>query len=178
MTPLPKAKRNGGGPEIVEIPINNVRPNRHQPRTNFEQSSLDELANSIKIHGVAQPLIVTETSEHGQYELIAGERRLRAARLAGLATVPCLVKKVTNQQRFEVALIENLQREDLNSLEEALALDNLMKEYGLTQEDVASAIGKSRSTVANILRFLRLHEDVQTALRSGTISEGLSLIHI
>jgi ParB family chromosome partitioning protein len=157
---------------VREISVDKIRPNRHQPRTYFDLEALEELSQSIKQHGLAQPLLVTETSTPGEYELVAGERRLRASKLAGLAAVPCTVKKLSNRDRFEVALIENIQRQDLNALEEAVALDGLMREYTLTQEDVASAIGKSRSAVANVLRLLKLHENVQTALRSGTISEG------
>lgn len=157
---------------VREISINNIKPNRHQPRTVFEEGPLEELASSIKSHGLAQPLLVTETAVPGEYELVAGERRLRASKMAGLTSVPCTVKKLSNRERFEVALIENLQRQDLNALEEASALDGLMREYDLTQEDVANAIGKSRSSVANVLRLLRLHEDVQGAVRAGTISEG------
>lgn len=160
------------GSEVKDIPVTNVKPNRHQPRTQFDVAALEELAASIKAHGLAQPLLVTETSNPGEYELVAGERRLRAARMAGLSTVPCVVKKFSNRERFEVALIENIQREDLNALEEAVALDALMREYSLTQEDVAGAIGKSRSAVANTLRLLRLHETVQDAVRNGQISEG------
>lgn len=164
----------GGAPSnsLREIPVGNIKPNRHQPRTEFDEEALKELAQSIRSHGLAQPLLVTETTMSGEFELVAGERRLRASRMAGLATVPCTIRKFSNRERFEVALIENLQREDLNALEEAAALDGLMKEYNLTQEEVASAIGKSRSTVANILRLLRLHEDVQAAVRSGSITEG------
>ncbi len=160
------------GNMVREVLVTNIKPNRHQPRTEFDQEALVELAQSIRSHGLAQPLLVTETAVPGEYELVAGERRLRASKMAGLSTVPCTVKKLTNRERFEVALIENLQRQDLNALEEATALDGLMKEYDLTQEDVASAIGKSRSSVANVLRLLRLHEDVQAALRAGTITEG------
>jgi len=168
----PIRKIDGDGVDVHEIAINSIKPNRHQPRNYFDPATLDELAQSIKLHGIAQPLIVTKTPVTDEYELVAGERRLRAAKMAGLATVPCIVKQMSNQKRFEIALIENLQREDLNALEEAIALDNLMKYYSLTQDQVASAIGKSRSTVANILRFLRLHENVQAALKSGTITEG------
>lgn len=157
---------------VREIPVDKIKPNRHQPRTYFDLEALEELSQSIRQHGLAQPLLVTETTTAGEYELVAGERRLRASKLAGLSTVPCTVKKLSNRDRFEVALIENIQRQDLNALEEAVALDGLMREYSLTQEDVANAIGKSRSAVANVLRFLKLHEEVQTALRAGTISEG------
>lgn len=171
-----RASAEGNGPagraEVHEIPVSNIKPNRHQPRVNFEPEALAELAASIRTHGLAQPLVVTETGIPGEYELVAGERRLRASKLAGLATVPCVVRTFSNRERFEVALIENLQREDLNALEEAVALDVLMREYTLTQEEVAAAIGKSRSTVANTLRLLRLHEHVQAAVREGRISEG------
>ncbi len=160
------------GNEIKEIALDKIRPNRHQPRTEFNPASLEELAQSIRSHGVAQPVLVTETDTPGEYELVAGERRLRASKLAGLTTIPCTIKKLSNRQRFEVALVENLQRQDLNALEEAVALEGLMREYSLTQDQVASAIGKSRSTIANVLRLLRLHENVQSAVRSGTISEG------
>lgn len=156
---------------IRELFVDQIKPNRYQPRTNFDPAGLEELSQSIKTHGLTQPLVVTETSE-GDYELVVGERRLRASRMAGLTKVPCLVKKFSNRERFEVALIENLQREDLNALEEALALDKLMKEYNLTQDDVATALGKSRSSVANILRLLNVHEEVQSALQTGKISEG------
>lgn len=160
------------GSEVREIPVSNIKPNRHQPRTNFDEAALQELASSIRSHGLAQALLVTESALPGEYELVAGERRLRASKMAGLAMVPCVVKKLSNRERFEVALVENIQREDLNALEEAVALEGLMREYALTQEDVAAAIGKSRSSVANTLRLLRLHEAVQDALRGGSISEG------
>lgn len=159
------------GGSVRDIPIGSIVPNRHQPRTHFDTAALEELAQSIRVHGLAQPLLVTESAP-GQYELVVGERRLRASKLAGLASVPCTVKRMTNRERFEVALIENIQRQDLNALEEAVALDGLMREYSLTQEQVAEAIGKSRSSVANTLRLLRLHEDVQLAVREGRISEG------
>lgn len=161
-----------GAPGVKEIPIEAIKPNRHQPRTVFDELALAELASSIKTHGLAQALLVTESATAGEYELVAGERRLRASKMAGLTTVPCVIKKFSARERFEVALVENIQREDLNALEEAVALDGLMREYALTQEDVAAAIGKSRSAVANTLRLLRLHSHVQDALRAGTISEG------
>jgi len=156
---------------VKEIPINNIKPNRHQPRLDFDETALQELSQSIKLHGLAQPLVVSE-GEGGEYELVVGERRLRASKLAGLATVPCLIRKISNRERFEMALIENIQREDLNAIEEAIAIDGLMREFNLTQEDAAEALGKSRSAIANVLRLLKLHEDVQAALRSGQISEG------
>lgn len=155
-----------------EIPISDIEPNRHQPRTYFDENALSELAASIKKHGVQQPLVVTALAKPGKFELVMGERRLRASKIAGLLKVPCIVKELSNRERFELALVENIQREDLNAMEEAVALDGLMKEYGLTQEDVASTLGVSRSSVANVLRFLRLHENVQDAIRSNQISEG------
>lgn len=175
--PLPTAPTaapagaTAGVHDVRDIPVAAIKPNRHQPRTQFDEASLEELAQSIRAHGLAQPLLVTETAP-GEYELVAGERRLRASKLASLETVPCVVKKYTNRARFEVALVENIQREDLNALEEAVALDGLMREYNLTQEEVATAIGKSRSSVANTLRLLRLHEEVQAAVRENRISEG------
>lgn len=158
--------------DVRDIAVSKIKPNRHQPRTEFNEESLHELADSIKLHGIAQPLVITETVPGGEFELVMGERRLRAAKIAGLETVPCVVRKLSNRQRFELAIIENIQREDLNALEQAMAVDGLMKEYDLTQEQVATALGKSRSGVANVLRYLRLHEDVQAALRGGQITEG------
>jgi ParB family chromosome partitioning protein len=158
--------------DVRDISVSNIKPNRHQPRTEFNEDALLDLAESIKQHGIAQPLVITETVVSGEFELVMGERRLRAAKMAGLEKVPCVVRKLTNRERFELALIENIQREDLNALEEALAIDGLMKEFNLTQEQAAVALGKSRSGVANVLRYLRLHDDVQSALRSGEITEG------
>ena len=120
----------GAQDQVRDISVMQIRPNRHQPRSKFEPEALEELAQSIKLHGVAQPLVVSEAVQEGEFELVMGERRLRADKMAGLATVPCFVKKVSNQERFELALIENLQREDLNPLEEALAVDTLMKNTG------------------------------------------------
>lgn len=158
--------------EVKELALESIKPNRHQPRAQFDPTALEELAESIKIHGLAQPLVVTELAAAGEYELIVGERRLRAAKMAGLTHVPCIIKKVTNRERLELALVENIQRQDLNAMEEAMAIDNLMKEYSLTQEEVSIALGQSRSSVANLLRYLRLHEKVQEAIRGGQISEG------
>ncbi len=158
--------------DVRDVLISKIKPNRHQPRTQFDEETLQDLAESIKNHGIAQPLVITETLGGGDFELVMGERRLRAAKMAGLDKVPCVVRKLTNRERFELALIENIQREDLNAMEEAMAVDGLMKEFDLTQEQAATALGKSRSGVANVLRYLRLHEDIQTALRSGQITEG------
>jgi ParB family chromosome partitioning protein len=158
--------------DVRDISITKIKPNRHQPRSTFDENALQDLAESIKVHGIAQPLVITETVTAGEFELVMGERRLRAAKMAGLEKVPCVVRKLSNRERFELALIENIQREDLNAMEEAMAVDGLMKEFNLTQEQVALTLGKSRSGVANVLRYLRLHENIQAALRSGQINEG------
>jgi ParB family chromosome partitioning protein len=153
-----------------EIPIARVSPNPHQPRQAISEESLAELVASVREHGVIQPLIVTQVGD--EYQLIAGERRWRAAQLAGLTSVPALIKETTPQQMLELALVENVQRADLNPLEEAGAYRQLMDEFGLTQEEVAERVGKSRTAVANTVRLLRLPDDVKEALATGRISEG------
>ena len=155
---------------VAEVSVNIIQPNPHQPRTVMDESALRELADSIREHGLIQPLIVTQ-SESG-YQLIAGERRWRAAQLAGLATVPVIVKEAAPQQMLEMALVENLQRADLNPLEEATAFRQLMDEFGLTQEQVARRVGKSRAAVGNAVRLLKLPELVKARLADNTISEG------
>lgn len=152
------------------LPISSIEPNRNQPRRNFDEEALKELADSIRVHGVIQPLIVHEKGKF--YEIIAGERRWRAARLAGLKEVPVLVKNYEPQELFEIALIENLQRENLNAVEEAVAYQKLIKEYKLTQDTVAKRVGKSRVAVTNSLRLLKLDERVQQMLIDGTIFAG------
>jgi ParB family chromosome partitioning protein len=147
-----------------------VSPNPHQPRQTISEESLAELVASIREHGVIQPLVVTQVGD--EYQLIAGERRWRAAQLAGLTTVPAIVKETTPQQMLELALVENVQRADLNPLEEAGAYRQLMDEFGLTQEEVAERVGKSRTAVANTVRLLRLTNDVKEALAAERISEG------
>ena len=154
----------------VEIPVDQISPNPHQPRQSFNQEKLRELAASIEAHGLIQPLVVTRVGSG--YQLIAGERRWRASQLAGLTTVPVIVKETSPQQMLELALVENIQRADLNPLEEAEAYAHLMEEFGLTQEAVAERVGKSRTAVANIVRLLNLPEEARTALASGEISEG------
>ncbi len=154
----------------IEVPIDHLVPNPHQPRHTFNQEKLQELANSIAQHGLIQPLIVTQIGNI--YQLIAGERRWRACQLIGLATVPVVVKETTPQQMIELALVENIQRADLNPLEEAEAYSQLITEFGLTQEAVAERVGKSRTAVANILRLLNLPEEIKHALATGQISEG------
>lgn len=155
---------------VVEVPLTSISPNPHQPRAPIRDQDLVELAASIQEHGILQPLLVVRAGEG--YQLIAGERRWRAARLAGLQTVPVLIKDVAPREMLEMALVENLQRSDLNPLEEAAAYFQLIEEFGLTQEQVARRVGKSRVAVANTLRLLKLSSSVQEALLAGKISEG------
>jgi ParB family chromosome partitioning protein len=155
---------------VLEVPLASITPNPHQPRAPIRDQDLVELAASIQEHGVIQPLIVTRVPDG--YQLVAGERRWRAARLAGLSAVPVIVKDVVPSQMLELALVENLQRSDLNALEEAVAYRQLTEEFGLTQEQVARRVGKSRVAVANTLRLLKAARAVQEALLEGKISEG------
>ncbi len=155
---------------VVEVPLSRIRPNPHQPRRHMDDAGLEELAASIREHGVLQPVLVTETLDG--YQLIAGERRVRASRLAGLDRIPALVRQLADRAQLEVALVENVQRADLDPIEEALAYRQLIDEFGLTQEQVSDRVGKARATVANTLRLLDLHADVQTAIVDGRISEG------
>lgn len=157
-------------PLTHEVPITSIVPNPHQPRLHFDETKLEELADSIKEHGILQPLIVTKTQVG--YELIAGERRLQAAKRAGLTEVPVVVKEVGNQAKLELAIIENIQRHDLNPIEEAKAFLRLADEFHLSQEEVAKKMGKSRSTVANTLRLLTLPVEIQRAVIEGKLSEG------
>ncbi len=156
---------------LTEVPVRAIQPNPHQPRGFFDEQSLTELADSIREHGLIQPLIVVRSSED-QYTLIAGERRWRAAQIAGLDVVPVVVKDAAPQQMLELALVENVQRADLNPLEEALAYKQLAEEFGLTQEQIAQRVGKSRVSVANTLRLLKLPEPIKARLADGLISEG------
>jgi len=160
------------GESISKVSVDKVKPNRYQARTKFDGEKLKELAGSIKARGIAQPLIVTPSVVPGEFELIAGERRLRASKLAGLKEVPCIVRAASGREKSEISLIENLQREDLNPIEEADALQKLIDEFGIKQEDIAQTIGRSRSAVANRLRLLTLPEDVKDAIRERLISEG------
>lgn len=156
---------------ILEVPTENISPNPHQPRQAIRPAELDELAASIREHGVLQPLVVTRAGE-GRYSLIAGERRWRASILAGLSAVPVLVKEASSREMLELALVENLQRADLNPLEEAAAYRSLVEEFGLKQDEVATRVGKSRQAVTNSLRLLRLPQAVQESLSLGLIQEG------
>ena len=157
--------------QIIDIRCTEIRPNPYQPRKEFDEKALDELAESIKEHGVIQPLIVRRGSIKG-YELVAGERRLRATERAGLDKVPVVVREFSNEQIMEIALIENLQRENLNAIEVAVAYDKLMKHLSLTQEELAKKVGKSRPHVANFLRLMQLPQEVQNFVSRGTISMG------
>ena len=157
--------------KIVKIKVSNIVPNRSQPRESFPEEKLQELVESIKKHGVMQPVTVTPLDD-GEFELIAGERRTRASKKAGLDEIPAIIRSVTNQEKIELALIENIQREDLNPVEEALAYQRLKDEFDLTQQEVAERVGKGRSTVANMIRLLNLPDKVQQALREKTISMG------
>lgn len=154
---------------IHELSLEVVDPNPHQPRRHFDHSQLEDLITSIKEHGVLQPIVVTEKS-HGRYELIAGERRLRASKIAGKATIPAIIRSATEQQKLELAIIENIQRQQLNALEEAESYLRLQNEFNLTQEQVAEKVGKSRSQVANTIRLLQLPELMKEALVTGKIT--------
>lgn len=158
------------GEQVKEVSVNEIRPNPYQPRKEFTQSAIDELAESIKEHGIIQPLIVRKSIKG--YELVAGERRLRAAKVTGLKRVPVVVKAYTDQQLMEIALIENLQRENLNPLEEAEAYEKLIAHHEYTQEQLAKRIGKSRPHVANMLRLLQLPDGIRQMVSSADLSMG------
>jgi ParB family chromosome partitioning protein len=156
---------------VIYLPLDQIEVNPFQPRTTFEAESLNELADSIKIHGVIQPITVRKI-ENNKYQLIAGERRLRASKLAGKAEIPAYVRAASDQESIEIALIENIQREDLNALEIAINYKRLMDECELTQEKLSERLGKNRSTVTNFLRLLKLPPDMQAALRDNKITMG------
>ncbi|MCY9514088.1 ParB/RepB/Spo0J family partition protein [Paenibacillus apiarius] len=156
--------------KVVEVSLQQLRPNPYQPRKNFDEQSIQELAESIKQHGVIQPIIVRSVLKG--YEIIAGERRFRASQLLGQATIPAVVRNFSDQQVMEIALIENLQRENLNAIELALAYQALMDQFSLTQEELSVKVGKSRSHIANFLRLLQLPEEVKDYVSRGTLSMG------
>ncbi|GAA4724423.1 ParB/RepB/Spo0J family partition protein [Brevibacillus fulvus] len=158
------------GDQVTEARIAEVRPNPYQPRKEFEPTAIAELAESIKEHGIIQPLIVRKSIKG--YELVAGERRLRAAKEVGLEKVPVVIKEYTDQQLMEIALIENLQRENLNPIEEAEAYEKLMRQYSYTQEALAQRVGKSRPHVANIMRLLQLPEKIRAFVQNSSLSMG------
>ncbi len=155
---------------IVEIKITDIEANDKQPRKAFNDETLADLSESIKEHGVVQPIIVRKLGS--SYQIIAGERRWRAARLAGKKTIPAIVKECSNLEVMELALIENLQREDLNSIEEAMAYKSLIEEYNMTQEEISKKIGKSRPAIANSLRLLQLPQEIKNMIAEGKISQG------
>jgi ParB family chromosome partitioning protein len=159
-------------PGAEEIDVDLIVPNPQQPRLNISDGSLGQLVESIREHGVLQPLIVSEGDTDGVYQLVAGERRLRAARLAGLQRVPVVIKEAASRELLELALVENLQREDLNPLEEAQAYRRLADEFELTQEQIATRVGKSRTAVTNAIRLLALSDEIRASLASGQITEG------
>jgi ParB family chromosome partitioning protein len=157
--------------ELQVLALNLLQPGKYQPRKDMSADALEELSASIRSQGVIQPIVV-RSLPNGSYEIIAGERRWRAAKLAGLTDIPCLIKNVPDEAAVAIALIENIQREDLNAMEEAIALDQLMKEFELTHQEVADAVGKSRAAVSNLLRLNKLHSDVKTLLEHGDIEMG------
>jgi ParB family chromosome partitioning protein len=158
------------GHQPLEVPLDRIRHNPYQPRTTIEASQLDELARSVAEHGVLQPVLVTRVDDG--YQLIAGERRVRAAQLAGLATIPAIVRSADEQAHLALALVENIQRADLNAMDEATAFRQLIDEFGLTQEQVAQRVGRSRPAIANTLRLLSVTPAVQQAVREGRLTEG------
>lgn len=171
---MPSEERGGTPPAAgvpLEVDIDLIAPNPEQPRTHFDPEELRELAESVREHGILQPLVVSREPS-GTYRLIAGERRLQAARLAGRKTVPVVVREAAGRALLELALIENLQRSDLNPIETAVAYRRLMEEHGYTQEEVAVRVGKSRTAVANALRLLQLEPEIRRSVAAGEISEG------
>jgi ParB family transcriptional regulator, chromosome partitioning protein len=167
--PLEKSVSNAD--RIWHIPLSEIVPNPHQPRKQFSHNELENLVSSIKKHGIMQPITVTELADGG-YELIAGERRFRSAQIAELATIPAMVRQATEQEKLELALIENIQRQKLNPIEEAFAYKRLIDEFGLRQQDVSDQVGKSRPVIANTIRLLELPDPIKHALIDGKINTG------
>lgn len=164
-------QNNTDSGSILEVRLSEIEPNKKQPRRDFDEAAISELAESIREHGLLQPILVRPL-ENGMYQIIAGERRWRACRQAELSTVPVIIKNMDDRRTMEVSIIENLQREDLNPVEEALGFKSLMDTYGLTQEEAAQRVGKSRSVIANALRLLALDDEALSALRNGKITTG------
>ncbi len=156
---------------LREIPIEQLQRGKYQPRINIDKEALEELSKSIRVQGIIQPLLVRKVS-HNQFEIIAGERRWRGAQLAGLAVVPAVVREINDQAAMAVALIENIQREDLNAIEEASGFQRLLDEFGLTHQEVADAVGRSRTAVSNLLRLLSLHPEVRKLVETGKLEMG------
>jgi ParB family chromosome partitioning protein len=170
---IPALNKQVIGETVVTIPLNKIKPNRFQPRKKFNEEKLKELADSIKRHGLAQPILVAESVVPGEYEIIAGERRVRASKLVGNKDIRAIVKRSTDdKQRFDLALIENIQRENLDAIEEAKAFKRLIEEFEHTHEQIAEVVGKERSVISNTLRLLSLPEDVQILISEGKISSG------
>lgn len=161
---------NDKGDKVIDIPLSMIDPDKNQPRKNFDEDSLNDLASSIKIHGVIQPIVVTPVD--GRYKIIAGERRWRASKICENKTIPCIVKNYTPQQIREISIVENLQREDLNPIESARAIKELMDEYNWTHDQLAERLGKSRPAVTNALRLLSLEPEVISMVEQGKISAG------
>ncbi|HZI93803.1 MAG TPA: ParB/RepB/Spo0J family partition protein [Patescibacteria group bacterium] len=170
-TLLPEKRPGPIADAFVHLDVSRVVPNPNQPRQSFDESELEDLAASVRTAGILQPILVRQTTS-GEYELIAGERRLRAARMAGLQTVPAMVQQVEQQRSLELALIENIQRQQLNPIEEARAFAALASDHGLTQEAVAERVGRKRSSIANSIRLLKLPEVVQEMIRDGRLTPG------
>lgn len=166
-----KSGQNGSLTGTLEIDVNKIEPNPYQPRAEFSEELIAELAESIKVLGLIQPITVRETSE-GKYQIISGERRYRASKMAGLSTIPAYIKKTDNQGMLEMAIVENIQRENLNSIEIAISFQRLMDECNLTQEAMSQRVGKKRATVANYLRLLKLPPVIQIAIRENKITMG------
>jgi ParB family chromosome partitioning protein len=154
-----------------EIPVDNIDPNPYQTRRRINETALEELAESIRVSGVVQP-VVLRPAANGRFQLVAGERRWHASKRAGKATIPAVVRQISNEQAMEITIIENLQREDLNPVEQARAFERLSREFGLTQEQIAARTGKDRASIANFIRLLKLPEEVQNALEAGALSFG------
>lgn len=173
MSPLTLNKTAVSADNIVNIDINKIKPNRHQPRTNFDETKLQELADSIKENGLIEPVLVIRSVAPGEYELIAGERRLRAAKIAGLKEIKAIVKNsASDKEKLDLALIENIHREDLTPIEEAKAYKKYSEDYKYTQEQIAQTVHKNRSVIANTMRLLNLPSDIQDMIADGRISSG------
>lgn len=172
MSPL-TANKLSSNEKIISISVDKIKPNKNQPRTDFNEEKLQELAASIKQNGLIEPVIVMQSVAPGEYELIAGERRLRASKLAGMETIKAIVKDpIPDKDKLDIALIENIQREDLNPIEEALAYKKYSQEYKYTQEEIAKAVNKNRSVIANTMRLLNLPENIQKMIIEGKLSAG------
>jgi ParB family chromosome partitioning protein len=171
-TPVSQPTAAGADGQLRNLPIDTLQRGRFQPRVDFRSESLQELADSIRAQGVVQPIIVRPLPDSNRYEIVAGERRWRAAQLVGLSEIPALIRQVSDQMAMSVALIENLQREDLNPIEEATALHRLVSEFNMTHQEVAEAVGRSRAAVSNMLRLLELHPEVKRRVETGELEMG------